>query len=116
MRHVAATLMLFAFPILFASVLPGRIRNTLKHPALVALKLWAFAHLLANGTLADLVLFGSVLVWAVVDRISMKRRGEPDPTGGTATNDVIAVVLGLVTYLVFVLFLHEWLFGVAPFA
>jgi uncharacterized membrane protein len=115
MRHIAATLMLFAFPILFSSGFHGRIRNAVKHPMLVALKLWAFSHLLANGTLADVVLFGGVLAWAVVDRISVKRRGVPDPSGGSTRNDVLAVVFGLATYVIFVMYLHEWLFGVAPF-
>lgn len=115
MRHISGLLMLFVFPILFAAYLPGRIKTTLKHPMLVAVKLWAVAHLIANGTLADIVLFGGLLAWAVVDRISLKRRGVPNPTGGSTTNDIIAVVLGLITYVVFAFYLHAWLFGVAPF-
>ncbi len=77
MRHVAMLLMLPVFPLLFAGYLPGRIRSAAKHPMLVAVKLWAFAHLLANGTGADLVLFGGFLAWAVADRISWTRRAPP---------------------------------------
>ena len=66
--------MLPVFPLLFAAYLPGRIRAAAKHPMLLAVKLWATAHLLANGTLADVLLFGGFLAWAVADRISVKRR------------------------------------------
>lgn len=116
LRHVALLLMVFVFPLLLATYLPGRIKALTKHPMLAATKLWAFAHLLANGTLADAVLFGSFLVWAVVDRISMKRR-EPRPVPGapaSAWNDAIAVVGGLALYVAFVLWLHVWLVGVSP--
>jgi uncharacterized membrane protein len=83
---------------------------------LVAVKLWAVAHLLVNGMLQDLLLFGAFLAWAVVDRISMKRRSQrPIPTlPASKANDAIAVVGGLALYVVFVLWAHQWLFGVAP--
>ena len=86
------------------------------HPMLVAVKLWALAHLLANGMLHDLLLFGSFLAWAVVDRISMKRRTQrPIPTlPATRANDAIAVIGGLAVYVVMVVWAHQWLFGVAP--
>ena len=116
LRHVALLLLLFIFPLLLAAYLPGRIKAMTKHPMLVATKLWAFAHLLANGSLADVLLFGSFLVWAVADRISLKRR-TPRPVPGappSAWNDVIAVVAGLGLYVAFVVWLHAWLFGVAP--
>jgi uncharacterized membrane protein len=117
MRHVAGTLMLLAFPILFAAYLPGRIKAVLKHPMLVAVKVWALAHLLANGTLADLVLFGGVLAWAVADRISVKRRAVPvTVTGGSLRNDALAVGIGLAVWALFAFWLHEALFGVSPFA
>ena len=74
LRHLALLLMLPVFPLLFAAYLPGRIRAAAKHPMLLAVKLWAVAHLLANGTLADVLLFGGFLAWAVADRISVKRR------------------------------------------
>ncbi len=115
-RHVAALLMLPVFPLLFAAYLPGRIRATLKHPMLVAVKLWAMAHLLANGRSVDLLLFGGLLAWAVLDRISWKRR--PPQALQTAParpwNDSLAVALGLAAYGIFVLWAHVRLFGVAP--
>src|SRR5690606_13802301 len=76
MRHVAALLMLPVFVLLLAAYLPGRIQRAARHPMLVAVKLWALAHLLANGGLADVLLFGGFLAWAVADRISLKRRAQ----------------------------------------
>jgi uncharacterized membrane protein len=115
-HYLAAALMLPAFPLLLAAYLPGRIKTAMKHPMLAAVKLWALAHLIANGTLADVLLFGGVLVWAVADRISMKRR--PVRVIRTAPpsklNDVIAVVGGLALYALFVLWLHARWFGVWP--
>ena len=118
MSHVAALLMLPVFVFFFAPYFPGRIKTTLKHPQLVALKLWAVSHLLVNGTLADVVLFGSLLAWAVVDRISLKKRVPRElPISITSrANDIILVVLGLVTYVLFVKWLHVAWIGVAPFA
>jgi uncharacterized membrane protein len=116
LRHVALLLLLPVFVLLIAAYLPGRIQSATKHPMLVATKLWAVAHLLANGSLADLLLFGGFLVWAVVDRISIKRRGPvltPAAPAGKL-NDIIAIVLGLALYVVFLLWLHGWLFGVSP--
>ncbi|MBN1240391.1 MAG: NnrU family protein [Gammaproteobacteria bacterium] len=113
-RHVAALLLLPVFPMLFAAYLPGRIRAALKHPMLAAVKLWALAHLIANGMLADVLLFGGFLVWAVADRISLKRR-PPKPTPAAPprrANDAVAVVLGLAVYGAFVLWLHGLLIGV----
>jgi len=116
MRHIALLLMLPVFPLLLAAYLPGRIKAKLKHPMLAAIKLWALAHLLANGTAHDVLLFGAFLAWAVADRISMKHRLQrplPGAPPGPA-NDVIAVVAGLVLYVVFVLWGHRWLIGVSP--
>ena len=116
MRHLSALIMLPVFPLLLAAYLPGRIKAALKHPMLAAVKFWALAHLLANGMLADVLLFGSFLAWAVADRISFKRRvARPIPGAPPSkANDVIAVVAGLAIYVVFVLWLHAWLFGVSP--
>ncbi len=114
LRHVAMLLLVFIFPLLLATYLPGRIKDAAKHPMLAAIKIWAFAHLLANGALADAVLFGGFLAWAVVDRISLKRR-TPLPVPGippSAFNDVIAIVAGLGLYVAFVLWLHGRLIGV----
>ena len=114
LRDVAIVLLLPVFPLLLAAYLPGRIQTATKHPMLAAVKLWATAHLLANGTLADVVLFGALLVWAVVDRISLKRRTPPSvphlPT--SSANDAIAVIGGLALYGAFIVWLHEWLIGV----
>jgi uncharacterized membrane protein len=117
LKHVALLLMLPALPMLFAAYLPGRIKATLKHPMLAATKLWAVAHLLANGTLADVVLFGAFLAWAVADRISMKRRPGTRALPGAPPsrwNDAIAVVLGLAAYAWLVMGGHLKLFGVSP--
>jgi uncharacterized membrane protein len=116
-RHIAALLMLPVFPLLLATYLPGKIKTTLKHPMLTAVKFWALAHLLANGSLADVVLFGGFLAWAVADRISMKRRAPQQvPTlPASRLNDVIAVVGGLALYVIFALWTHQWLIGVRPF-
>ena len=115
-RWLTAILMLPVFPLLLAPYVPGRIKATLKHPMLVAVKFWALAHLLSNGTLADIVLFGGFLVWAVADRISFKRRIQrPIPGAPPARfNDVIAIVLGLVLYFVFMRWLHVLWIGVSP--
>jgi uncharacterized membrane protein len=116
MRHLALVLMLPVFPLLLAAYLPGRIQGAARHPMLVAVKLWAVAHLLANGTLADVLLFGGFLAWAVADRISLKRRAPRTVPGALPRpmNDVIAVVGGLVLYGLFVTWLHQWLIGVSP--
>ena len=113
LNYVAIALLIAVFPLLFATYLPGRIQAAARHPMLVAVKLWALAHLLVNGSLADLLLFGSFLVWAVADRISLKRRTEPSVPRlpGTKLNDLIAVVGGLALYVAFVLWLHDWLIG-----
>jgi uncharacterized membrane protein len=116
LRHVALIVMLPVFPLLFAAYLPGRIKAAAKHPMLAAVKLWAFAHLLANGMLADVLLFGGFLAWAVLDRISLKRR--PPKELRTATpgrwNDAIAVLLGLAIYALMLGWAHVRLFGVSP--
>src|SRR6202166_178894 len=115
MRHVTLLLMLPVFPLILAAYLPGRIKTAAKHPMLAAVKFWAFGHLLANGLLADVVLFGGFLAWAVVDRISLKRRTQTIRTAPPGRfNDLIAVVLGLALYALFVGWAHVRLFGVSP--
>ncbi len=113
---MVSVLMLPVFPLLFAAYLPGRIRSAARHPMLVAIKLWAVAHLLANGTLADVLLFGSFLAWAVLDRISLKRRPARPVAGAPPGkwNDLLAIALGLAVYALFVGWAHRQLFGVAP--
>ena len=114
LRQAATLLQIFVFPLLLATYLPGRIQTASKHPTLVATKLWALAHLLANGTLADVLLFGSFLAWAVADRISLKRRTPPPVPvlPSSRLNDVLVIVLGLTLYVAFVLWGHGWLIGV----
>ena len=114
--HVAAVLLLPVFTLFIAPYFPGRISKATVHPQLVAVKLWATSHLLVNGTLADLLLFGAFLAWAIADRISMKHRATravPSAPESKA-NDVIAVLVGLVLYAVTVVWAHEALFGVRP--
>lgn len=114
-KHITVALMLPAVILVAASYIRGRIYTTLKHPMLAGVKLWAFAHLLANGDLGSIVLFGSFLGWAVYDRISLKRRADagapPIPVGGV-TNDLIAVAVGVVAYLALAFAFHPVVIGV----
>ena len=116
LRHIAALLMLPVFPLLLAAYLPGRIKSATKHPMLAATKAWAIAHLLANGMLADVLLFGGFLAWAVADRISAGKRPPKAIPGAPPSklNDAIAIVGGLVLYGVFVMWAHARFIGVAP--
>jgi len=117
-RHLALLLVWPAFVMFVAPYFPGRIKRTLKHPMLAGVKLWAAAHLLANGDLGSMLLFGSILAWAVMARISAKRRDEVRDHGGPVTfpagpkNDLIAVAIGTAVWLAFLLRLHAWLIGV----
>lgn len=118
-RHLAALLTVPAFILLAATYVPGtHIKARVGHPMLLGVKFWALAHLIANGTLADLLLFGGFLVWAVVLYIVSRRRdrlaGVRYPALGVS-RDIIAVVVGLVAFVVFALVLHEPLIGRAPF-
>jgi len=117
-RHLAALLVLFAFILLAASSVPGtRIKAAIGHPMTVAVKVWALAHLLANGTLADIVLFGSFLAWSIATFASARRR---DRAAGTVypamgiSRDLAAVAVGVVSWVIFARFLHLWLIGVSP--
>lgn len=115
MRHVAALLMLPVFPLFLATYLPGRIKAAVKHPTLTATKTWAVAHLLVNGTVADVLLFGGFLAWAVADRIAVGKRAKPRRTPGAPParwNDLIAVVGGLLLYVLFVAWVHPRVIGV----
>ncbi|MBV9891257.1 MAG: NnrU family protein [Rhizobacter sp.] len=119
LRHVALLIMVPVFPLFFAAYLPGRIKTAAKHPMLLAVKLWATAHLLANGTLGDVLLFAGFLVWAVADRISVKRRTADEQHAVPAAplrpaNDAIAIVGGLAVYALLLLWGHRWLVGVSP--
>jgi uncharacterized membrane protein len=115
LRHLTLLLMLPVFPLFAASHNPGFIKAKLQHPMLIGTMLWGVAHLIANGTLADVLLFGAILVWAAVDLISNFNRG-PVQLGREPVlrKDISAVVAGLVIYAIFVFWLHELLFGVSP--
>ena len=115
LKHLNILLMLPASILVVAAYIRGRIYATLKHPMLAGVKLWAFGHLLANGDLGGIILFGSFLAWAVFDRISLKRRGDaggpPIPVGGIG-NDLIAVLVGVVVYLALAFAFHPVVIGV----
>src|SRR4051794_1140755 len=115
LKHITVALMLPAVIMVVASYIRGRIYTTLKHPMLTGIKLWAAAHLLANGDLGSILLFGSFLGWAVFDRISLKHRTDtgapPIPVGGPG-NDLIAVAVGLVAYLALAFAFHPVVIGV----
>lgn len=115
--HLNYVLMPLALIALAAAYLPtGHIKKMLKHPMLVAVKLWAVGHLLANGELNSVLLFGVFLAYAVFDRIAVKRRGDNGPGAGVQANvlgDVLAVAIGLGVSAALILWLHPVLFGVS---
>ena len=118
-RHIAALLTIPAFVLLTAAYVPGnRIKAALGHPMVLSVKLWAFAHLIANGRLGDVVLFSAFLAWAVLDFRAARQRDRLAGTrypAGTATRDAITVTLGLALWWAFAGYLHVWLIGVRPF-
>jgi uncharacterized membrane protein len=118
-RHAASLLTLVSFVLLAAAYVPGtRIKAAVGHPMVAGVTVWAVAHLLSNGRLGDLVLFGAFLAWALLDYLAARRR---DRAAGTVyrsaglSRDAIAVVVGAVAWFVFALYLHGWLIGVRPF-
>ena len=115
-RHLALQLNWLAIVCVVAAYIRGNIARVLKHPMLVGVKLWAVAHLLANGDLGSIILFGSILAWAVYDRISLKRRTDPGappiPTGGWP-RDVAAIIVGTLVYLALVYWFHPAVVGVS---
>jgi len=117
-RHIVEVLMWPASIMVVAAYIPGNIKRVLKHPMLVGVKTWAFAHLCANGDLGGIILFGAVLAWAVYDRITLKRRSDPGappiPVGG-GMNDIIAVVVGTILYLALGFVFHPVVIGVPAF-
>jgi uncharacterized membrane protein len=117
-KHITEALMLPAVILVVASYIRGGIYTALKHPMLAGVKLWAAAHLLANGDLGSIILFGSFLGWAVFDRISLKHRTDlgapPIPVGGRS-NDLIAIAVGVVVYLALGFVFHPVVIGVAVF-
>lgn len=121
LSHISLVLMLIAFILLAATYANGYIKRAVKHPMITAVKVWALAHLLANGDAAAVTLFTAFLAWAVIDRISVARReraGEIAPRAFTPSvrADAVAVTVGVVLYALFVWYLHLWLIGVSPIA
>jgi uncharacterized membrane protein len=120
LKHIAILLNLVAFILLGAFIAPaGRIKARLGHPMILAVKVWAFAHLLANGRLAELVLFGAFLGWSIIDYAASRRRDRAAGVvhvAGPARNDAIAVGVGVVIWAAIVWRLHLWLIGVSPLA
>jgi uncharacterized membrane protein len=118
-RHLAALLTLPAFVLLTAAYVPGtRLKAALQHPMLLGVKVWALAHLLANGRLADVLLFGGFLAWAVLDYRAARQRDRDAGTvypAGRASKDVLAAAIGTLAWAVFSFWGHAWLIGVRPF-
>lgn len=118
-RHLAALLTIPAFVLLAAAYVPGtRIKKAVGHPMVAGVKIWAFAHLLSNGMLADVLLFGGFLAWAVLDYMAARRRERVAGTvyiAGPVARDVAAVAIGLAAWAAFAFWLHGLLFGVRPF-
>jgi len=118
-RHLAAALTLPAFILLVAAYVPGnRIKAMVGHPMLAGVKVWALAHLLANGKLSGVILFGAFLAWAVADFIASRRRdrvaGRSYPASGAA-RDAVVVAIGAAAWALFAFYGHAWLIGVRPF-
>lgn len=118
-RHLPLSLMVFSMILLVAAYTPtGYIKEWSKHPYLLAVKIWAASHLLSNGDLASIFLFGAFLAYAVFDRIMLKRRGDVGAQGAAAsfTWDVVAIGAGTGLYALIAFYLHEILFGIAVVA
>lgn len=112
-RHIAFLLMLPAMILLVAAFVPSRIRTAVKHPMLSAIKAWALAHLLVNGDLGSLVLFGAFLAFAVYDRISIKRRTVTIPASPPGIfNDILVVAGGVALFVFILVWGHGALIGV----
>ncbi len=120
MSHVASLLTLAAFVLVAAAYVPGNhIKAAVGHPMVLGVKVWAFAHLLANGRLGDMLLFGAFLAWAVLDYINSRKRdraaGVVYPTIPGIARDGAVIVAGTGAWLVFALWAHRLLIGVSPF-
>lgn len=119
MRHAASLLTLLAFVLLAAAYVPRNgIKARVHHPMVLGVKAWALAHLLANGSVAHMLLFGAFLAWGVVDFISARRRDRAAGTlypDGTVAATAITVAVGMVAWAAFAFKLHGWLIGIRPF-
>lgn len=127
LRHVAALLVLVSFVLVTAAYVPGNaIKARLRHPMVLGVKVWAFAHLMVNNTLADTVLFGAFLVWAVLDFRAARGRDRaaagaggspsplPSPQGGEGVKTGVTVAVGVIAWAVFAFWAHRVLIGVSP--
>jgi len=119
-RHIAGLLMLVSFVLVAAAKVPGNhIKAAVGHPMVAGVKVWALAHLLSNGRLADVILFGAFLAWTIADFIAARRRDRAAGTvypAGIELRTVMTVIAGVLVWAVFVSGLHLWLIGVPPFA
>ena len=115
LRHLTFLLMLIAM-ILLVAQRPSHIKQSIKHPMIAAVKIWALAHLLVRGDAGSMLLFGSFLLWGILARISMKQRDaeawRPSPPPVGWSQDIGIVIVGLAIYLAFVFGLHARLIGV----
>lgn len=118
MRHIAGLLTLVAFIMLVATYVPGNsIKAKLRHPMILSVKVWAFAHLLSNGNLADVVLFGSFLLWAILDFRCARQRDRASgamASQGTLSGTLLTVAVGLLAWAGFAFWAHRMLIGVSP--
>ncbi|MDF1764092.1 MAG: NnrU family protein [Oleibacter sp.] len=124
LNHATALLMLFSFVFLVATYIPrNHIKAAVGHPMLLAVKIWAVAHLLSNPTLADSLLFGGFLLWALLlfkyckneDRAAMLNNSAENKPKAKLWLTLLTVITGVAGYVVFALVLHKMLIGVAPF-
>ena len=120
LSHLVSLFTLAAFIVFVAAYVPNnKIKAQLSHPMVISVKIWAFSHLLANGTLADLVLFGGLLAWAVMSFRAARQRDRRDGVvraSGAMGPTLVAAGLGGVIWVWFAFYGHAWLIGVQPFA
>lgn len=119
LKHMMTFFLLPMFVLILAAYIPGtKLKAWSGHPMAASVKLWGLAHLLANGNLADIVLFGSFMTWAIFDYRASRRRDRKNgivyPFLGIS-RDITVITVGIVAWLIFVLYFHEWLIGVKPF-
>lgn len=116
MRHVTGVLMLPVFVLIIATYFPGKIKQRLHHPMLIATIIWGVAHLFSNGRVIDVLLFGIFALWAAMDLISTAWRApshEIRHAPQKPWNDAIAVIGGLAIYGLLVWRAHQWITGIA---
>lgn len=113
--HAALLMVLVSFILITAAYLPrGRIKEALGHPMIVGIVLWSAGHLLANGDLASLLVFGTFLIYALWNRISTLGRSKPQSAGLSSSSDLIAAIVGTGIYFLMIYWVHPWAFGVSP--